>query len=481
VPSSPSKKSRGPDPFEGLAPLLAALREAPLPPVLFVHGDDEWIVGEAARRVAVAFGEAFPQAEVTSYEATGDGVREAVADAATIALFATNRLVVLAAGDLFRARKLTAEEIDLLLDEAAEAGNEPRVLSRLARKARSLAAATGVDQSEDPDDAARRMAGRVRRSERAADLAALLSIPVDEGESTETALDHLVDYVARATASDNVLLVHAVSPDPAHRATQLLARSAPTADLTAGDDGERSERLAALGFERALERHVLVELEVFETLAARGRLSARAFLQELDRLIETASSGRVTGEDAARLVVDERKEYGSDFVEAVAGRRPLEALHILERLLGGGEFTAFRPFRSKDEAPAKKGPRGEAAFFPLLGLLAAEIRRMLLLKAAVLERGGPARRMDYRTFADRLLPSLKAPRAGLPPLPLDAHPYVLHKGYVASLDWSLSELKHALTDLEAIDRGVKVGAGSGSELLEAFLLARAAPRQAESI
>ena len=213
-----------------------------------------------------------------------------------------------------------------------------------------------------------------------------------------------------------------------------------------------------------------MEPEVFETLTERGRLSARAFLQELDRLIETAPSGRVTGEQAARLVVDERKEYGSDFVEKVAARQPLEALRMLESLLGGAEFTAFRPWGGKDDAPAKKGPRGDAAFFPLLGLLAAELRRMLMLKAAVLERGGPPRRMDYRTFADRLLPSLKAPRSGLPALPLDAHPFVLHKGYLASLDWSLGELAGALRDLESIDRGVKSGAGSGTELLEDFLL-----------
>jgi DNA polymerase III delta subunit len=422
VPSSLSKRSSGVDPFQTLEPLLSALKQAPLPPVLFVFGDDEWIVGEACRRLSAAFRETFTESEVAAYEAGGDGVREALNDTATIALFATNRLVLLSASDLLRARKLTAEEIE-----------------------------------------ARR------------------SIPDEEGETAETALGRLEDYLKRATASDNVLLVHAVSPDPAHRATQLLARSARVADLTTVSDGERRERLAALGLERALERHVLVEPEVFETLTERGRLSARAFLQELDRLIETAPSAKVTGEQAARLVVDERKEYGSDFVEAVAKRQPLHALRILERLLGGSEFTAFRPSPGKDEAPVKKGPRGEAAFFPLLGLLAAEIRRMLTLKAATLERSGPPRRIDYRTFADRFLPSLRSPRAGLPPLPLDAHPYVLYRGYLASMDWSLPELKEALKDLEAIDRGVKTGAGTGSELMQAFLLARASPRPAASI
>jgi DNA polymerase III delta subunit len=457
--------------------------------VIFISGDDDWFVAEAARRVAAAFRKAFAEGEVTEYEGTTESVREAVADAATIALFSTNRLVVLEASELFRVRKLTAEEIDGLLDEAAEAGvggaamPEPRVLTRLTRKARALAASAGVALDGDSADAARRIAGRVKRSERASELAALLSLPMPEADAAEgeSAAERLVDYASRARSSDNVLLVHAVSPDPGHRATQALSRAGVAADFTAGDDGERRERLAALGLDRALERHVSVEPEVFDLLTNRGRLSARPFLSELDRLIDTAAGTRVTEEHAARLVENERKDYGSDFVELVAKRQPLAALKMLERLLGGGEFSAFRPYGAReDSAPARKGPRGDAAFFPLLGLLAGEIRRMLAIRAALAERGGAgaSRRLDYRTFADRLLPDLKSPRPGLPPFVFDAHPFVLHKAYLAALDWTAADLRDALLGLEAIDRGVKSGAGSGRELLEAFLLARAGPAAA---
>ena len=87
------------------------------------------------------------------------------------------------------------------------------------------------------------------------------------------------------------------------------------------------------------------------------------------------------------------------------------------------------------------------------------------------------RRADYRTFVDRILPALKTPRPGLPPLPLDGHPFVLHKAYLACLNWTADELADALVGIEAIDRGVKTGAGSGSELLEAWLLARARPAE----
>jgi DNA polymerase III delta subunit len=469
-----------PEPFAEIAPLLSAARTAPLPPVFFVSGDDDWIVAEAVRRIGDAFREAFREGEVTSYESPGGGVAEAVADAATVALFSTNRLVTLEATDLLRGKGVTADDVDALLDEAAEAGEDARAFARLARRARALANAAGIpasDVSGDPADAARRVAGRVKRADRAGELAALLGLPGAEDEGAESALDRLLDFARRAAPSDNVLLVHAVSPDPQHAASQLLRKVARAADLGAASEDARRERLHAIGLERAIDRKVLVEPEVFELLSGRGRLQARPFLSDLDRLIDSAEGPRVTAEHAARQVADESREYGSDFVEAVAARDALEALRLLGKLLSGATFAAFRPWGGKEEAPqaAKKGPRGEAAFFPLLGLLAGEIRRMLALRAALEERNASMRRADYRTFADRILPALKAQRPGLPPLPLEGHPFVLHKAYLASLNWTADELAAALVGIEAIDRGVKTGAGSGSELLEAWLLSQARP------
>ncbi len=435
-------------------------------------------MSEAVRRVAAAFREAFPEGEVTAHEATGEGVKEAVADAATIALFATNRLVVLEATELFRGKGLTAEELDALLDEAEEAGDDARALARLGRRAGALAAAAGVPIGDDPEEAARRIAGRVKRADRAGSLAALLA-SVPESEGVETALETLLDFAQRARPSDNVLLVQALSPDAQHRGTQSLKRSARSADLSVPDEASRRDRLSALGLERAIERKMLVDKEVFDLLSGRGRLFARPFLSDLDRLIDAATGPRVTGEEAARQIADESKEYGSDFVEAVVQRDLFQALRLLAKLLSGATFTAFRPWGGREEAPAgKKGPRGDAAFFPLLGLLAAELRRMLALRAGLDERQVPpalVRRTDYRGFVDRVLPALKAPREGLPPFFVEAHPFVLHKAYLAALGWTLEDLRRALMGLEAVDRGVKSGAGSGPELLEAWLLERLPP------
>ena len=472
------------DPFAPLAPLLAAIRRSPLPPVLFVAGDDDWIVGEAVRRLAAAFSAAFPEGEVAEHEGTSDGVKEAVADAATVALFSTNRLVLLDATDVLRARKLTADEFDALLEEAAEAGSLPPsgaaspALRRVALRALALSAAAGIEASEDPQDAARRLAGRVKRAERAGELAALLAIGVEAGESGEVSATPLVDYAVRSAPGDNALLVHAVSPDDEHGATAALRRAGREADLSVAGDDERRERLVALGVDQAIQRGALVDPDVFDLLTERGRLTAREFLTDLDGLIDGAAGKRVAGEDAARRIDDRRKDYGSDFVESVSGRRFLDGLRILERLLSGGEFAAFRPMPGRESAPPpRKGPRGDAAFFPILGLLAADLRRMLAIKAAVDERGidaGRGRRVDYRTFAERLLPSLKAPRAGAPPLPLEGHPYVLYRSFQSAEAWTLEELSGALRGLADVDRGAKSGGGSGFELMETWLLSKSA-------
>jgi DNA polymerase III delta subunit len=290
-------------------------------------------------------------------------------------------------------------------------------------------------------------------------------------------MDRLLDFARRATPSDNVLLVHSVSPDPEHAALPVLRKIGRAADLGAADDKARAARLHSLGLERAIDRKVLVAPEVFAYLTSHGRLQARPFLSDLDRLIDSADGPRVTEEHAARQIENESREYGSDFVDAVAARDMLEALRLLGKLLSGGTFAAFRPFGGKDEPPqaAKKGPRGENAFFPLLGLLAGEVRRMLGLRAALEERTASMRRADYRTFADRILPSLRAPRPGLASFPPDGHPFALHKSYLACLNWTVDELADALVGIEAIDRGVKTGVGSGSELLEAWLLSRVRP------
>lgn len=113
---APGIGARFADPFAGIAHLREAVRRAPLPPVLFLSGNDEWFVGEGPRRIAASFRESFAEGEVTSYEGPS-AARDAVSDASRVALFSTNQLVLLDASDLLRGKRLTAEEVEALLDE----------------------------------------------------------------------------------------------------------------------------------------------------------------------------------------------------------------------------------------------------------------------------------------------------------------------------------------------------------------------------
>ena len=84
---------------------------------------------------------------------------------------------------------------------------------------------------------------------------------------------------------------------------------------------------------------------------------------------KTGAPTTVTAEAAARLVADERKEYGSDFVEAVARKKFLEALRIAERLfteqglypLGASIKVNNVPFRVVGVLESKGGGGGMAA------------------------------------------------------------------------------------------------------------------------
>ncbi len=478
-----SRHGRFRDPFGPLVPLFDALSRAPLPAVLFLHGDDEWFVREGTKRLIACFKKAFAEGETVEYDGMGDSVREAINDVSTIALFATNRLVVLDGTEVFRGKKVTAAELDDLLDQARESGllsapgsaQDARALERLARKLKGLIRSSGITGTESLAETASKLAGRVKRSDRAQEVETLLGFARDDsaGESAHASAA-LLHYLSEGRPGDNALLVHAVSPDPEHACFSALTKAGFSAGLIAADETARRDRLSALGIERAVERGLAIDGEVFEMLTERGRLTARAFLSEVDKLILSSDGKRVTVEVAARLVADEKKEYGSDFVDAVTQKRFPEAIVLLGRLLESENFSAFRPF-GKGEAPAAKGPKGDAAFFPLLGLLAAEVRRMLTLRAAAAAAdAGPGaampRRLDYRTFSESYLPGLQNPSPGRAPFVLEGHPFVTFKSFQAAANWDLEELASFLTGLSAIDRAVKTGEGSGPELLQDLLL-----------
>ncbi len=219
-----------------------------------------------------------------------------------------------------------------------------------------------------------------------------------------------------------------------------------------------------------------MDSEVLELLSGRGRLQARAFLSDLDRLIDSSEGPRVTAESAARQIADESNEYGSDFVEAVAARDMLQALRLLGKLLSGATFSAFRPWGAKEEAPG--GEEGPARRGRVLPAPRSPRRRRAADARAPRRARGAGRRA-----ASRGLPNVRGSHPARPEDAASRSPGAaprrpsLHPAQgvprVAELDRGRARRRARR------DRGDRPrrqdGRRLGSELLEAWLLSRLRP------
>src|SRR5262249_53888782 len=97
-------------PFSSPAPVLPRLKSAPFPPLVFIAGDDEWIVSEAVKRAESAFKEAFPDGEVAPHTGERASLSAALEDVLSIPLFAPHRLVMFSGGDLFETPRAAGSE-----------------------------------------------------------------------------------------------------------------------------------------------------------------------------------------------------------------------------------------------------------------------------------------------------------------------------------------------------------------------------------
>ena len=111
----------------------------------------------------------------------------------------------------------------------------------------------------------------------------------------------------------------------------------------------------------------------------------------------------------------------------------------------------------------------------LLGMLAGEIRRMLLIRARLDEGGttGFDGSMSYQTFQARVLPRLMAPAAPFGRSPFEsaqggAHPFGLYKSAQRSSKYTTRQLARALARAADVDTALKNSAAP-LETLSAYL------------
>ena len=428
---------------------LPSFDEAPA--AILVCGPLEFFVEEAAGKVRTALGDA----EVLPFddEATAEAVSDALLNRS---LFSARRVV-----SVDVSRLLGTETPGALLDAAvagwAEGGGSGR--RKAFKAARALLAALDLPSSGDPAENAEAAARKARKKDRAPALAEILrELPEEKGGGVAVLRSAIRALLERSENDGTVAVFTAVAPPSGVDLLEEIAAKGLVLDASPGEDP--APALRRLAETRAREREVTLEPGAVERLLQRTDEDPPLFAAELDRLLEGAGKGgRVRAADVVATVVDEASEDVYDFFEALGRRDAAAALTRIERLLEV-DRRAVRQGRNELEVVEEIWPQ------QLLGIIAGEVRRMLLLRARLDEFSGFDASMSPRAFESRLYPGLIAPVApfGRSPYARPPKPYALFMSAKRCSAYSTAELARALARAADVDVELKTSAA----VLETF-------------
>lgn len=360
------------------------------PSVLLIAGEPEFFVAEAAAKAAEKL--AAGEAEVLRF--AEDALPDAVADSLlNRSLFLPRRIV-----QLDVSRLLGSESPGRLLAQAVEAweNGTPAGKREAFRRARALLSALELTAGGDPAESAETATRRLRRKEDAPALAEILcELPEESGGPA--VLASALRLLLERPNDGTVALLTAVAPPAGVELVNEIARKGLVLSLPAGQ--ESGEALARLARARAKEREVALDSDAIARLRAQTDSRPELFASELEKLLEWAGpGGRVRAADVRAHVEDESSEDLYAFYDALGRREVAEVLSRLERLFSGRAVRAGE--RDLDTE----------SFWPVvfLGMLTAEVRRMLLIRARLEQEDmSPFDvAMTYPAFQSRILPRL---------------------------------------------------------------------------
>ncbi len=431
---------------------------AEAPAAILVTGDVEFFVEEAAGRAReILAGK--DDAEILRFE--DDAPVEAVSDALlNRSLFSQRRIV-----ELDISRLLGTEAPGRLLTKAVEAW-EAGKRREAFKQARALLAALDLSLEAGPEETAELAARKVRKKDEAPLLAEILKeLPDEKSGGAAVLRSALRSLLARDENDGTVALLTAVAPPAGVDLVKEIAERGLVLETSVGDDAEPA--LRRLATSRAREREVVLDPAAIERLLVRTDSRAAAFALELEKLLEWAGKGgRIRAADIESNVEDESSEDVYGLFDALGRREAGDVLARLERLLDGRDVRAGdREFRKiEDIWPVQ-----------LLGMLAGEVRRMLLIRARLDEGGatGFDGSMSYQAFQARVLPRLMAPAAPFGRSPFEsaqggAHPFGLYKSAQRSSKYTTRQLARALARAADVDAALK-NSGAPLETLSAYL------------
>jgi DNA polymerase III delta subunit len=414
------------------------------PAAILVTGDVEFFVEEAAARTREILAKG-KEAEVLRFE--DDAPAESVSDALlNRSLFSPQRIV-----ELDISRLLGTEAPGRLLTKAVEAW-EAGKRREAFKQARLLLAALDLPLGV-PEETADAAARKVRRKDEAELFAEILKEMPEEKSGGAAVLRSALRSLLERTENDGtVALLTAVAPPAGVDLVREIADRGLVLETTVGDDAEPA--LRRLASTRAREREVVLDPGAVETLLVRTDSRAAPFAMELEKLLEWAGKGgRVKASDIESNVEDESSEDVYGIFDSIGRRDAGDALARLERLLDGREIRAGdREFRKiEDIWPIQ-----------LFGMIAGEVRRMLLIRARLDEAGGGGfdASMSYQTFQARVLPRLMAPSAPFGRSPFEtaqggAHPFGLYRSAQRSSKFTTPQLARALARAADVDVALK--------------------------
>jgi DNA polymerase III delta subunit len=368
------------------------------PPVVAVVGDISFFVEEAAERARARL--ANDDVEVIRFgeEASAGSVAEALLNRS---LFSPRRLVQI---DL--SRVLGAESPGDLLEGSVVAWQRgtPAGKREAFRLVRRVLASFDVALEGDLSEAASAICRKLRKKELEEPVAEIFRELPEEKTGEGATLVSALRLLLTRPNDGLVALVAAASPPKGSDLVAEIGRKGLLLEVRMGDKRpEIAGALQRLARARAKERDVAIEDAAITRLVASTDVDPGAFAAELDKLLDWAGEGgRIRGADVGDQVADEASEDVYAFFESVGKRDAADAFARLDRLFSGRLVRAGNRIIDPNDG-------GWPQIF--LAMLTDEIRRMLLVRARLGERGAPAfaPEMSWPTYQARVAPFLEAP------------------------------------------------------------------------
>ncbi|HTO77948.1 MAG TPA: hypothetical protein VMQ61_17900 [Thermoanaerobaculia bacterium] len=408
------------------------------PAVVLVSGGTDFFVEEAAERIGEALARGGAERISFDDEASADAVSDALLNRS---LFSPRRVISL---DITRI--LGSESPGALLDNALAAWDEgtPGGRRKAFRFARALLSAVGMSRGDDPARAAEDLARRTRKRDRAGELEELLREMPDE----RTPPDALAPALRRILERGNdgvVALLTATDPPKGAALLEEIVEKGLHLEVAIARE-EIGPALGRLARARAAEREVTIDPDAIDRLRFQTDGRPEVFAAELAKLFAWAGKGgRIRAADVRSNVEDEASEDIYGFFDALGQRDAADALRRLDRLFSGRDIRVGKETMEPDEIwPVK-----------FLGMLTSEIRRMLLIRAALdgVSRWEPS--MTSRSFEQNVLPQIKEP---VPPFgkgAFEGHPYMWYRVAQRAARYQTAELARALARAADVDVALK--------------------------